>query len=117
MRRANSGTGKMPNSPPPTDDCPQPPRFSLDLSAFRIERFDEPFTRVTLSTTRGQIRSRYYPAPSTKSAILFAGSAIPGFHEPANLLYSRLATDLAKEGLASLHIAYRFSTILEEATL
>src|SRR5256885_10330502 len=34
----------------PTDDCPQPPRFALDLSAFRIERFNEPFSRDRKST-------------------------------------------------------------------
>jgi alpha/beta superfamily hydrolase len=100
-----------------TDECPQPSRYSFELSAFRIERDDEPFSRVTLSTNRGQIRCRYYPALANKSAILFAGGAIPGFHEPANHLYSRIATDLAKEGIASLHVSYRFSTILEEATL
>jgi pimeloyl-ACP methyl ester carboxylesterase len=115
--QSTSGAENLPIPSSPTDDCPQPTPFSLNLSAFRIERFDEPFSRVTLSTSRGQIRARYYPAPSTKSAVVFAGGAIPGFHEPANLLYSRLALDLIKQGHSSLHIAYRFSTILEEATL
>ncbi|HEV8605412.1 MAG TPA: hypothetical protein VGQ99_08605 [Tepidisphaeraceae bacterium] len=102
---------------PPQPDPAQPERFGLELNGFRIERYHEPFSRILLSTSRGPIRCRYYPAPIGRRAIVWAGGAIPGFHEPANHLYSRIATDLAKEGIASLHVSYRFSTVLEEATL
>lgn len=101
------------------------PPLQMDVLDIRVEpREQEPYQQVIFVTSRGDVACHYYapqtgdgPGAISSAAVLFLSGAVGGFHSPARSLYPRLAGSLAALGIASLHIAYRHSTVLPEATL
>jgi len=75
------------------------------------------YREVTLSTTRGDVECRYYPAGDAQKAVVFVGGIGGDFDTPARGLYPLLCGELAREGIAALRVRFRHPTVLEEATL
>ena len=63
--------------------------------------------RVILETDRGTIECRFHPAPKGDAAVVWVFGAGGGLGGPAGGLYTRLAGQLAPEGVASLRLDYR----------
>jgi hypothetical protein len=69
-----------------------------------------------LTTPRGRVEARYYPAPGARAAVLWLGGVGGGFDSPARGLYPELAHALAAAGIASLRVRYRSPGDLAEST-
>jgi dienelactone hydrolase len=92
--------------------------IEMNLRGCRVEPENGSSHRgVIIGTDRGDIRCRYHPAPLARRAAVWVGGAIGGFHSPALGLYSRLARELQEHHIASLHVSFRHSTVIEEATM
>lgn len=75
----------------------------------------EPVVQVT---SRGEIDSRYYPAPGATRGAIFVGGAGGGFDTPVRgWLYPRLCQTLQGDGIASLRVRYRHANDIEECVL
>jgi fermentation-respiration switch protein FrsA (DUF1100 family) len=62
---------------------------------------------LVLQTDEGEIACRYHDAAPGDGAVVWVFGASGGFNGPAGGVYPRLATRLAKRGIASLELAYR----------
>ncbi|QJE71851.1 alpha/beta hydrolase [Aerophototrophica crusticola] len=76
------------------------------------------YQAVTLSTARGEVKSRFYApqrlAESKGRGVIWVGGVGGGWDSPARDLYARLALELAGEDLAGLRVRYRKPGELEE---
>lgn len=74
---------------------------------------------VTLHTNRGNIDTRLHRPPKEggQAGIVWVFGAGGGLGGPAGGLYTRLAEQLAPEGVTSLRVDYRFPNQLPECTL
>ncbi len=78
---------------------------------------EDGYRPVTLRTSRGDVECRYYEVPGTHRAALWVGGAGGGWDTPARGLYPGLCDQLQQDGIASLRVRFRHSTVLEEAVL
>ena len=83
----------------------------------RIERGDveDGYAPVRLHTAGGPIDCRLYEVANASRAVIWVGGVGGGWDTPARDLYPRLARELVGDGVASLRVRYRHSTLLEEA--
>lgn len=75
------------------------------------------YQSITLTTNRGNLECRYYPARRTRTAVIWVGGIGGGYDSPARELYPHLCRELKLEGIASLRMRYRHPRELEEAVL
>ncbi len=75
------------------------------------------FIGLTLKTNQGNVGAHYYPVESTQAAVIWVGGAGGGWDSPAQDLYSKLSRQFQTEGIASLRLKFRHSTILEASVL
>lgn len=73
------------------------------------------YEAVSLPTSRGEVACRYYSLPVPRRAVVWVGGAGGGWDTPAHDLYPYLSEDLLVEGIASLRLRFRHSTLLDEA--
>ncbi|MBI4375170.1 MAG: dienelactone hydrolase family protein [Elusimicrobia bacterium] len=76
------------------------------MRVIREGRSREDCELLRLVTARGDVRCRYYPAPTHK-AVIFLGGIAGKWGSPARGLYSRLSLELADRGIGALRIRFR----------
>lgn len=81
--------------------------FTLELQSVETGPLEDGAETVLLHTTGGTIDCRFHPAETGNTAVLWVFGAGGGLGGPAGGLYTRLATQLAPEGVASLRLDYR----------
>lgn len=89
----------------------------MDVLDVQIIKTAQNYRSVRLSTTRGEVHARYYPAEPAAGGVIWLSGAVGGFHSPAKGLYARMGCELAEQGISSLQVAYRDASNLREATL
>jgi pimeloyl-ACP methyl ester carboxylesterase len=72
---------------------------------------------VTLRTNRGDVETRYHPAPGATKGAVWVGGAGGGLEGPARGLYPEACRRLQREGVAGLRLHYRRPNHLEECVL
>jgi hypothetical protein len=76
------------------------------------------FLRIALKNKDTQITdARFYPASDAKKAVILVGGVGGGFDSPAQNMYPKLATQLAREGINALRVKFRYPTDLAESVL
>jgi len=81
--------------------------LSLTLQSVESGPLEEEAEVQRLHTSAGIIDTRFHPAETGDVAILWVFGAGGGLGGPAGGLYTRLARQLAPEGIASLRLNYR----------
>jgi len=75
------------------------------------------YQSVSIPTSKGSIKARYYQAPGATKAVVMVGGCGGGYHNPvAGKLYPSLCSNLLKSGISSLHLTYRDPGELSEST-
>jgi pimeloyl-ACP methyl ester carboxylesterase len=72
---------------------------------------------VTLRTNRGDVETRYHPAPGATRGTVWVGGAGGGLDGPACGLYPEACRRLQRDGVAGLRLHYRRPNYLEECVL
>lgn len=72
---------------------------------------------LILTTTRGDVRCRYYHRTGEKKAVIFVGGINGGFDSPAGNLYPKLCKMLEVHAISSLRIEFRYPDDLIESVL
>lgn len=72
---------------------------------------------VTLRTNRGDVETRYHPAPGATRGAVCVGGAGGGLEGPARGLYPEACRRLQREGVAGLRLHYRRPNDLEQCVL
>ncbi|WP_199315291.1 dienelactone hydrolase family protein [Aerosakkonema funiforme] len=91
--------------------------LGMVINNLEVEAMRDSYYPVRLVTNRGNVECRYYKVPSTKRGVIWVGGIGGDWDTPANKLYPRLCQELIAEGIASVRVRFRHSTILEEAIL
>lgn len=81
--------------------------YSLELQAVETSPLEDGVEMVGLHTNNGKIDCRFHPSAAGDTAVLWVFGAGGGLAGPAGGLYTRLAAQIAPEGLASLRLDYR----------
>src|SRR5947209_6771277 len=72
---------------------------------------------VTLRTNRGDVETRYHPAPGAAQGAVWVGGAGGGLDGPARGLYPEACRRLQHQHVAGLRLHYRRPNHLEECVL
>lgn len=72
------------------------------------------YQAVTLATTRGEVRCRYYAADEAGRGVVWIGGIGGGWDTPARNLYPRLAAEMTGEDVTSLRVRFRHPGDLDD---
>jgi pimeloyl-ACP methyl ester carboxylesterase len=72
---------------------------------------------VTLMSSRGDVKCRYYHSAGEKKAVIFVGGVGGGFNSPAGNLYPQLCHTLNLHNISSLRIKFRYPSDLVESVV
>ena len=81
--------------------------FTLELQSVETGPLEDEAETILLHTDQGVIDCRFHAAETGDAAVLWVFGAGGGLGGPAGGLYTRLAKQLAPEGVASLRLDYR----------
>ena len=91
--------------------------FEMMVENAEVSPQHEGYYPVKLTTSRGSIHCRYYPAVDTQKAAIWVGGVGGDWDTPAQNLYPTLCRELTREAIASLRVRFRYPTKLVEAVL
>jgi alpha/beta superfamily hydrolase len=79
-------------------------------------KHDDGTSRVVFRTSHGRLDGIYHPVEGATAGVIMVSGAGGGFNGPANC-YQDLAHELAKGGIASFRLDYRFPNRLDECVI
>lgn len=92
--------------------------LDLQITGFEVGHLEAGFHPITLETSRGPLKTRFYPVPEgTDRVVVTVGGVGGGWDTPAHGLYPRLGRELPEAGIGLLRVCFRNPTLLEEAIL
>jgi pimeloyl-ACP methyl ester carboxylesterase len=83
-------------------------QYSLEFTGVNRLLTIDGVEKLILKTSDGQMEARFHQTPVEDAAVLWVGGAGGGLDGPAGGMYPRLATQLARQHIASLRLHYRY---------